>query len=564
MINEFEEDIRDFFNDHYECFTIYVVEKAFANGRGREYFKSFLGKENYIDTDSAIIKFIKKILDWTQKHIPHIAIILAKALSEDFDYVEIAQIIADFSQLFSVEMHQAAGPYVIDPIIIQEGKISKKALSKLVSLQKESFIMPAIIIILQDNDFDRAKELLSKCPHDTNVKFIKNNGKSINYKIINTGADNINDFFDAFSSQCFSTCAKTHRSILFNNEWSNNNIIKEYTPLMFKIRSNLLFDRKDIVRQDINNLLNSLAQKPHDNEKDYKIILFLECILKIFRVYCNDYGGKDINDSMKISNILDNELLNAYVWKYAGYISNIKPIDKINLLSKAEKIFDNNNIKDQAVYCRNNILVNQFYTDKVNAWEFKELQKTAGYAIPGLVGMSYLYNNAGVSLLYTGEPEEAITYFERGLPYTRERPVQKFGLETNMLIAKDYLCKQIDETEIRILIKKIFDSLGTDEVPFLTSNYVANILSIATKSSVSLANDLLRQYPINFLFSKSLNQNMFGFNSLYHQISLLKNKYSNLKLDLPYNISTKALSDNKRTSFLNNNMCNPAIYNTWL
>ena len=27
--------------------------------------------------------------------------------------------------------------------------------------------------------------------------------------------------------------------------------------------------------------------------------------------------------------------------------------------------------------------------------------------------MSYLYNNAGVSLLYTGEPDEAIDYFEK-------------------------------------------------------------------------------------------------------------------------------------------------------
>lgn len=126
MNNKFEEDVREFFNDHYECFTIYVVEKAFANGRGREYFKSFLGKENYINTDSDIKKAIEKILTWTQKHIPQIASIITNILLKNFNYAGIKEIVTDFSQLFSVEIHQAAGPYVIDPIIIQEGKVSKK------------------------------------------------------------------------------------------------------------------------------------------------------------------------------------------------------------------------------------------------------------------------------------------------------------------------------------------------------------------------------------------------------------------------------------------------------
>ncbi len=44
-------------------------------------------------------------------------------------------------------MHQAAGPYVIDPIIIQEGKVSKKKPFCVSHKIKESFLMPAIIII---------------------------------------------------------------------------------------------------------------------------------------------------------------------------------------------------------------------------------------------------------------------------------------------------------------------------------------------------------------------------------------------------------------------------------
>ena len=86
------------------------------------------------------------------------------------------------------------------------------------------------------------------------------------------------------------------------------------------------------------------------------------------------------------------------------------------------------------------------------------------------------------------------------------------------------MSKKIDENEIRVLTKRLIDSLGTEEVPFLTSNYIANILSIATKSSVSFANDLISQYPIDLLFSKSLNPSMFGCTSLYHQILMFEKK----------------------------------------
>ena len=64
--------------------------------------------------------------------------------------------------------------------------------------------------------FERAKMLLSKCPHNTNIKFIRNSGETEIHRVINCGADNPDEFLDAFSYQCFSTCSNTKRSILYN------------------------------------------------------------------------------------------------------------------------------------------------------------------------------------------------------------------------------------------------------------------------------------------------------------------------------------------------------------
>ena len=56
------EDVRDFFKETDNSFTIYVVEQRFVVGRGLEYFKSFKGTQNYIDSDLIIKKRISKIL----------------------------------------------------------------------------------------------------------------------------------------------------------------------------------------------------------------------------------------------------------------------------------------------------------------------------------------------------------------------------------------------------------------------------------------------------------------------------------------------------------------------
>ena len=55
---------------------------------------------------------------------------------------------------------QAAGPDVIDPIIIQEGKVSYKKIVHFITLHRESIIRPSIIILLKDNDFGRVKKEL--------------------------------------------------------------------------------------------------------------------------------------------------------------------------------------------------------------------------------------------------------------------------------------------------------------------------------------------------------------------------------------------------------------------
>ena len=148
--------------------------------------------------------------------------------------------------------------------------------------------MPAIIILLQDNDFDRAKKILSECPNGIYIKFIRNKGKCELYKVVNTGAENIIEFINSFSQQCFSTCSNTPHNILLNKEWAENSKIKEYAPRILKYRSDLLCDeKKEIIPflcECISELEKDLNTSTSLTSHDIILLKNFLCVAKIYRV----------------------------------------------------------------------------------------------------------------------------------------------------------------------------------------------------------------------------------------------------------------------------------------
>lgn len=556
------DDIKDFFKESHEAFMIYVVEQRFIVGRGNEFFKSFKGKENLILSNESIKKRISKILFWVQKKIPNVTE-LVKGCCEVNPVIGIAEVVTALSKLFSINKHQAVGPEVLDPILIQEERIDEKYLTQLIALHEVSVLQPTIIILLKDNDFERAQKLLSHCPHGMNVKMIRNSGKSEIFKVINQGATAIEEFIDAYSRQCFSTCSHTPRNLLLNESWEHRSLVTKYSPAIFKVRSGLLFDEKKEVADDINFIIDTLEAEMPKNTVDKKLVLNFQCMSKLFRVYCHDYGGDDIQQAFNIAKELDNEILLAHVYRYSHFLNQFNLREKEQLLLKAKAIFTANSIEDHAIYCQNNYLVRDFYSDSINKMAFRDLQSEAVANVPGLVGMSIIYNNTGVAHLYTGEPEEAIIYFRKGLDYSKDRIVQKIGLMCNTLIAKDYCYQLVDEGELRKTLDYVFDNFGLMRLPFIAANYALNIIAIAIKQHPKIIKRLMSEYKIEALVKNALTTNQLGSGSLSLQIAILstKCKYFDMPINIPKEVS---LISGKRKSFLESHGYNPTIFNAWL
>lgn len=565
------EEIRNLFREHVNHFTIYVVEQKFVVGKGFDFFKFYKGKPNYIDTDQRAKSLISKLYSWINKKIPSLGEMI-KVGFEGFSPAGIVDIVVAFSKLFATQEHQAAGPHAIDPIIIQEGRVLKKYINELVTLHKSSILAPAIIILLQDNDFDRAKKLLSECPDGIYIKFIRNDLKTELHRVVNAGAEDIEGFINAFSQQCFSTCSNTKHDILLNKEWADDSIVKKYAPRLLKYRANLLCDEKKEIMPYLSNCITELQKDLNSGEilSHHDVILLKNFlgVAKIFRVFCNDFGGEDIISSLSLANESNNEILKAYVYKYAYFFKNKSIIEQNNCLKEAYNIFVDNGMADNAIYCKNNYLVRQFDVGRICARDFADMVGEAVSDVPGLVGMSHIFNNAGIAYMMTAQPDLAMEYFDKGLEYAKisERFVQRIAILINRLITKSYYNEKIEYSEIEKLLIQIFDGMVSDEkLPFISARYVMNLLMIATREDSKWGGDFFQNYNIVDLINLGLENNMIGSGQILMQLDYIEQKCPELNLKSKCIIPKDIIQvTGKRKDFIQKSGLNPFYFCTWL
>lgn len=559
-------DVEKIFFNGSNVFTIFVFEQRFVVGRGHEYLNKFVNTKHFFDSERKAKQFYTKIVDKIQGSVTHVADSVSSIITGDY-VASIAEIITALCKLFTVTEHQAAGPHVVDPIIIQEGKVTKRSLNKIINIHKDSILRPAIIILLKDNDFERAKELLSECPNGINVKMIRNSGEEITYKVINCGADDVNSFIEAYSEQCYSTCSNTKLEILTGTNWVSNPIVSEFSPLLFRYRSSLLMDQKEDILPHLNKTIYDITQHYTGTEKDSILLKNMECVARMYRVFCNDSGGTDILKARELAASLNNEILLAQVYKCADLIPKCSQTEKMSLYEKAYEIFKRNSMEDHAIYTKNNMLIEQFYTNRISAEEFRDLSVEAINNVPGMVGLTHIFNNVGVAYLYCGRPAEAIEIFNRGLEYAKyqSRIVQNLALESNKLVAESYSFCKIDENRIRLLLRQLFDSMGVN-LPFLSADYLLNILAVAYRQDASFGQELINTFPVENLINASFSKNLLCASYRVLQMQYLSAIYRE-KFPLLSTCSIPKITDiatGKRKEFILKYGYNLFDFSTWM
>lgn len=550
-------------------FTVFVIGQTYFYNRGHNYLNQFIYKENWIASDRIIEKRIKRLISWIQKKTPNIAELVQKIMTmseSTSSKLNLIDIIVSLSKLFCATEHVAAGPKVVDPVIIEEEKVTKKNLTQYVTMHENCKYRPTIIVLLKDDNFERVEKLFSNCPNGMNIKMIYNNGSSIYYKVINKGAKNVMEFLDSYARQCFSTCSKTEHGILTSEEWSNNPVISKFSPTIFQIRSTFIKEHKLDAIQNIQWLNDQLELYTTNNSNDEYMKKSFICMSKLFEVYCYDKGGDNLNQALNLAKDLENEILKAHVYRYSHFF-NCNRNEKQDLLQQAENIFTKNNIADHAVYCRNNRLIHQFSMEKISINDFCELKGKATYDTPGLILMAHIINNVGVAYLFEHFIDKSIEEFHDGLNFSHNNHIQNLAIRSNLLIAETLNYSEYNEKEAKSILSTIFGtpSLGINKMPFLTAQFALNVVASALMADKKFALHLLHEYKIVDLVQSSFNTNIMGTGSMIKQLKILSEKHNEFKLlqqlKLPKN---RTPISGIRYDFICRYGLNPFFFNTWL
>lgn len=550
--------VEDFFIQTSGEPTVFVVSQRFAVLRGHRYFKQFEGTKNYLVSHEKAETFIHHVARWIFKKTPNISALVGQCFFSDS--LDVNAVVENLSKLFTAEEHQAAGPEVIDPIIIQEGTVTKHQIGQIVALHKNSILRPTIIIMLKDNNFNRAQDLLGMCPNGLLVKFIDNSGIHSANMILNTGADNVEEFLKIYSRQCFNACSRTDSGVILNKEWAENSVVREFAPILLKSRSLLLRGEKQHAISDVNATISRLKALDLGTDSRSDVARGIHCIANLFRVFCNDQGGKEMAESQAIADELNCEILQAHVHRYSFFMSGSTFESRDPLLSSARDIFQRNNMEDHSVYCENNRLMRYFYCNEMSALSFEELFERAASDVPGLVGMPILLNNTGAALIYEGRYEDAIKYLQKGL---RRFPQSdhRIGLISNILIAKRRLGEKVPEQEIREVISAA--QCLPPELHFMTAHFVLNSLAVAQQQR-ELIEEFVEDSGIFHMISSALQPKFPGHSSLSNQLDYLVNKDSKFDSFAQGRRAEHPVSPGRRGRFIKATGMNPTILNAWL
>lgn len=540
------------FEEHSE-FTISLVTSSFAFQRGHAFFKSYENSQSYISSNGERRKFLNKIMTHISRNVPKISDLVKFCFNYGMDKATIADAIDPLFKLFSAHEHQAAGPEVVDPIIILEDAFTSRDIAEIINLHRHSIVRPRIVIILKDNDISRAKNILCFCHHGLRVRIIDNRGVVEIAKVINTGAGNIEDFLDIYSRQCFDACSRTHASVICNEEWAGKSSVRIYGPQFLRFRSKIIYENKTDIAANLDDAITSLEEQTLLSELN----LGFKCLAHLFRVYCNDSGGQDIHAALQIANELNNDILRAHTYRYAHFFPSISKMEQMRLLRTAQDIFDKKSMADHSVYCENNRLVNSFYDNEISLSAFNDMLARARSDVPGLLGMSTLWNNVGVAHLYHSRLSDAIECFERGLKHHMD-PAKELGLRCNLLMTKARAGQQEEEAKIRVLVEHAVMHFGPGPFAFLGANNLINILKACPRD---LAHELVVSYPIQQTIVDALSD-FLGNSSLTTQIYANTKLLETLGLELGRSLPVKE-GQGLRHKFIDVTGYNPAIYNVW-
>ena len=99
----------------------------------------------------------------------------------------------------------------------------------------------------------------------------------------------------------------------------------------------------------MNDLVTEISKVIGDSDYDNTLLRSFECMVRLFRVFCNDGGNQDIQKAYNLAKNLGNEILLAHVYRCSYFLEQFSFSDRIKMMEEGHDIFLQNGMEDHAI-----------------------------------------------------------------------------------------------------------------------------------------------------------------------------------------------------------------------
>lgn len=367
-------------------------------------------------------------------------------------------------------------------VIIHEDDISQSQIADFFSLFQE--VTPErrpVFVFIPSTDQAEALRKLAVCGHHIAPYVLSPSGPSA-VSLRSEHCTDFHEFLQLFVSEGDGICGITTSSDLQFEDHPDerlNACLVDLVRVQSLFRQGRRFEAPTLLHA-ARSAADEIVRTSSNAQRRHRA-LRLRAIANLWRAYIYEGELQDIEDSIDIATRLGDQVLLAHALKLTALKSGFDTQNRRSL-EKALQIYESVGASDQALFVRNNLLVDTLYSSRDPRKSAEDLSEYVNEATPYIRRSTTFHSNAGIAFMLYGQEERAIEFFDRAVAGAGP-PLNKINSIVNFLVARHIHGDRPDRDEIF----KIFIRLEQEDLPkefdYHQTCMAANLLSLSERHS---------------------------------------------------------------------------------
>ncbi|MES1158827.1 MAG: hypothetical protein ABUL42_02925 [Terricaulis silvestris] len=355
--------------------------------------------------------------------------------------------------LASVNKNNAVAADSSQKIFLFENGIDATGFGRFFSFYSgcEARLMPTIVVAAKGD----VGSLLEKLgPLSSKFLFQEQYGQCVPANSVSAPLG-ISEILSEFAANNFLSVSNAAFSLENTDVSDYENVVHDLAAAYAIIRSvhfeHSKFKSADMLRQAQAMLARTDAMKLGVDQR--KVVGALNVLFKLWSLYVYEDDPTQLDAAMSIAQSLGSDILTAHCLRLINLSAGYSQLS-IQSLEKAETIFRRNNQDAMALYCRNNLLLNEMHRAGGLTDAFDRLVDEAVDRNKNMLALINMINNGIVAAILDTRYDKAVEFWQIAKKYNAS-PIHRLGVEVNALICRFMQADEISSDELDGFVRSV-------------------------------------------------------------------------------------------------------------